>query len=87
MSNIQLKIAILSCDTPVESVLKRYGDYFVIYKDILSRAFNELNQCQEAFDNVSVTFTEHDMVKMEAFPDPSSVDAVIMTGSSKLPYA
>ncbi|CAG7926410.1 unnamed protein product [Penicillium olsonii] len=81
MSNIQLKIAILSCDTPVESVLKRYGDYFVIYKDILSRAFNELNQCQEAFDNVSVTFTEHDMVKMEAFPDPSSVDAVIMTGS------
>ncbi|CAG8071978.1 unnamed protein product [Penicillium salamii] len=69
--NIHLNVAILSCDTPVESVLKKYGDYFVIYKEFL----------RQAFGDIKVTFSEHDMVEMEPFPDLKNVDAMIMTGS------
>lgn len=82
--SVRIHVAILVCDTPIQPVLQKYGDYFAIFQDILRQAFKDL-EISEKFKDITVEFSEHQMVHNNRFPDLENVDAVVLTGSSTLP--
>jgi GMP synthase (glutamine-hydrolysing) len=80
----RIHIAILVCDTPIQPVLRKYGDYFAIFQDLLRQAFKDL-EISEEFKDITVEFSEYYMVDNNQFLDLENVDAVLLTGSSTLP--
>lgn len=82
--SIRIHVAILVCDTPIQPVLRKYGDYFTIFQALLRQAFKDL-EISEKFKDITVEFSEHQMVDNNRFLDLDKVDAVLLTGSSTLP--
>lgn len=82
--SIRIHVAILVCDTPIQPVLRKYGDYFTIFQALLRQAFKDL-EISEQFKDITVEFSEHQMVHNNQFLDLEKVDAVLLTGSSTLP--
>ncbi|KAJ5434611.1 hypothetical protein N7491_005206 [Penicillium cf. griseofulvum] len=80
MTCIRIHIAILVCDTPIQPVLRKYGDYFAIFQDLLRKAFKDL-KISEEFKDITVEFSEYSMVDNNQFLDLENVDAVLLTGS------
>ncbi|KAK7750515.1 hypothetical protein SLS62_007594 [Diatrype stigma] len=67
-----VRLAILETDTPVPSILARYGGYGYVFKHLFNRA--------------SITpqleVTSYDVVSDNAsYPDPKDIDAILITGS------
>lgn len=83
-SFIRIHVAILVCDTPIQPVLRKYGDYYTIFQALLRQAFKDL-EISENFNDITVEFSEHQMVDNNRFLDLEKVDAVLLTGSSTLP--
>lgn len=83
-SSIRIHVAILVCDTPIQPVLRKYGDYYTIFQVLLRQAFKDL-EISENFNDITVEFSEHQMVDNNRFLDLEKVDAVLLTGSSTLP--
>lgn len=83
-SSIRIHVAILVCDTPIQPVLRKYGDYYAIFQALLRQAFKDL-EISEKFNDITVEFSEHQMVDNNQFLDLEKVDAVLLTGSSTLP--
>ncbi|KAJ5582176.1 hypothetical protein N7535_000796 [Penicillium sp. DV-2018c] len=80
-SNIRLRTAILVCDTPIQPVLQKYGDYFTMFQDLLRQGFEDLDLSKEKKSGeVVVEFSEHKAIDSE-FPDLAGVDALLLTGS------
>ncbi|OQE11074.1 hypothetical protein PENVUL_c003G01697 [Penicillium vulpinum] len=77
---IRIHIAILVCDTPIQPVLKKYGDYFAIFQDILRQGFKDLERSEKLKD-ITVEFSEYHMMGNNRFPDLQDVDAILLTGS------
>ena len=84
---IRIHVAILVCDTPIKPVLRKYGDYFAMFRDLLRQGFNDLDLSEKEFNEIKVEFSEHQMVETNRFPYLENIDAVVITGSSKLPCA
>ena len=83
--SIRIHIAILVCDTPIQPILRKYGDYFAIFQDLLRKALKDLEISEKSKD-IIVEFSEHQMVNNNRFLDLENVDAVLLTGSSTLPF-
>lgn len=75
------RLAILECDTPIDSVRKRYGSYGNVFVNILKPAL-ESHPSKSAIEPV---FTSWDVVDKQEYPDLAQVDGILLTGSSTLP--
>ncbi|KAJ5835232.1 Aldehyde/histidinol dehydrogenase [Penicillium robsamsonii] len=80
MTCTRIHIAILVCDTPIQPIVTKYGDYFAIFQDLLRQGFKDL-QTSEKCKDITVEFSEHHMVDDNRFLDAEKVDAVLLTGS------
>ncbi|KAF9251117.1 hypothetical protein DTO013E5_713 [Penicillium roqueforti] len=78
--SIRIHIAVLVCDTPIQPILRKYGDYFSIFQDLLRKALKDL-EISEKFKDIMVEFSEHQMVDNNRFLDLEDVDAILLTGS------
>lgn len=77
-----LRIAILECDTPLDKVRNKYGTYGDIFTELLKHGSEELTSEGE---EVKVECSSYDVVDKQEYPeDLEKVDAILMTGSSKL---
>ncbi|KAJ5301499.1 hypothetical protein PENANT_c009G07360 [Penicillium antarcticum] len=72
-----LRIAVLVCDTPVQPVLEKYGDYYAIFQGLLKQGFQDLELPEE----LDVQFSGYHVVENPQFPELHDYDAVLMTGS------
>ncbi|OQE46536.1 hypothetical protein PENCOP_c001G08450 [Penicillium coprophilum] len=80
MTPIRIHIAILVCDTPIQPIVRKYGDYFAMFQDLLRQGFKDLERSEELKD-VTVEFSEHHMVGSNRFLDLENIDAILLTGS------
>ncbi|KAJ5513898.1 hypothetical protein N7463_003450 [Penicillium fimorum] len=80
MTCTRIHIAILVCDTPIQPIIKKYGDYFAIFQALLRQGFKDL-EISEKSNDITVEFSEHHMVDNNRFLDLENVDAVLLTGS------
>lgn len=80
-------IAVLECDTPVERIQTRYGTYGDIFERLLKRGLAGLKELPgRAGDSVDVelALSKWLVVDNQIYPNPDDVDAILLTGSSKL---
>lgn len=75
------RLAILECDTPIDSVRRRYNSYGDIFVNILKPALEGLPS-KSAIEPV---FTSWNVVDKQEYPDLEQVDGILLTGSSTLP--
>lgn len=75
-----LRIAILECDTPPPPVVEKYGQYGRIFTTLLESAADALGLSPEQDLELSV----YDVVTAQEYPDLDKVDAVLISGSSRL---
>ncbi|OQE95486.1 hypothetical protein PENNAL_c0002G07517 [Penicillium nalgiovense] len=78
--SIRIHVAILVCDTPIQPVLRKYGDYYAMFQTLLRQGFKDLEISEESKD-IMIEFSEHQMVGNSRFPDLENVDAILLTGS------
>lgn len=74
-----LRIAILQCDTPPPHVVELYGAYDRIFTTLLSKAAEGLGLDPKK----DLELSAWDVVTAQEYPDISSIDAVLISGSSK----
>lgn len=75
------RLAILECDTPLPNTSAEYGGYGGVFKALLkSGAKAEGHADPEAILDISVYNIEN---LPEQYPDLNSVDALLLTGSSR----
>lgn len=78
MSPTPIRIALLICDTPLDSVVKSYGEYHSIFSALLTRSLPEgVSKDSFVLDPYDV---EH---KMQYPTDLGEYDAIMLTGSSE----
>jgi GMP synthase-like glutamine amidotransferase len=73
-----LRIAILECDTPLPSVLEKYGRYDRIFTALLETAAEGLGLTPEK----DLVLSGFDVVDKQEYPNLEDIDAVLLTGSS-----
>ncbi|KAJ5468136.1 Aldehyde/histidinol dehydrogenase [Penicillium sp. IBT 31633x] len=83
--NIRIHIAILVCDTPIQPILRKYGDYFAMFQELLEQGFKDLYSSEAEPHEVTVEFSKYQIVDSNQFPDLGNVDAVLLTGSNARP--
>lgn len=80
-----LRIAVLECDTPIESVRAKYGDYGVMFKALFQAAADSLEQRSHPFppefSSRDLDITAWDVVQAQSYPRLENVDAILLTGS------
>ena len=75
-----LRIAVLECDTPLDSIRGRYGGYGRIFKALLEAgAINDPRLSVQP--NHGLEITKFDVVGTEQYPNLDDIDAVLLTGS------
>ena len=79
----RIHAAVLVCDTPIQPVLDKYGDYYAMFQALLRQGFKDL-EISGGPKDIIVEFSEHQVVGNSRFPDLENVDAILMTGSSML---
>ncbi|KAB8255809.1 class I glutamine amidotransferase-like protein [Aspergillus pseudonomiae] len=72
-----LRIAILECDTPIESVDKRYNGYYGLFSQLFRECAKSLGLDPEA----GLDITRWDVVHAQEYPKLEDVDAIVQTGS------
>ncbi|KAI9596079.1 class I glutamine amidotransferase-like protein [Syncephalis fuscata] len=74
-----LRIALLIADTPLPEIVAKYGDYNILYTNLLKRAL-----IQEGLEQqVQLDITAFDVVKTMAYPEqPETFDALLISGSA-----
>ncbi|KAJ5163816.1 Aldehyde/histidinol dehydrogenase [Penicillium coprophilum] len=80
MTPVRIHIAILVCDTPIQPIVRQYGDYFAMFQTLLGQGFKDLERSEE-LEDVKVEFSEHQMVGSSRFLDLENIDAILLTGS------
>ena len=83
-----IRIAILVVDEPLPSVVERLGRFEAIFTSMFEAAAKSLNPPQTL--GSQLTITAHDVVLGDpatAYPDPETIDAVLITGSRHSAYA
>ncbi|KAF2275561.1 class I glutamine amidotransferase-like protein [Westerdykella ornata] len=77
---VPLRIAILECDTPLDGTRAKYGGYGGVFKALLSRAADALEDPDISSKN-AFEFSIYDVVNKQEYPDLENIDAVLLTGS------
>lgn len=75
-----LRIAVLECDTPVDSVKAKYGKYGDIFETLLRRSAAALGNLNADTDLI---VTKWDVVDGTEYPNLDEIDAVLLSGSSR----
>ncbi|KAK8091186.1 hypothetical protein PG994_000691 [Apiospora phragmitis] len=71
-----LRLAILEADTPIPSVLAKYGPYGSVFANLFRQA------CAPEPLESQLELSSHDIVHdLDSYPDPETLDAVLITGS------
>ena len=83
MATKQLRLALLVCDTPIQTVREKYGTYLDVFKSFLD---NSLSSNSEALGTIEWTLEGFDVVQ-GVYPSPSDLegdnafDGILITGS------
>lgn len=83
-----IRLAILVADEPLPSVVERLGRFETIFTSMFEAAGRSLNPSQTL--DSQLTVMAHDVVLGDpatAYPDPETIDAVLITGSRHSAYA
>ncbi|RKP08387.1 glutamine amidotransferas-like protein class-I [Thamnocephalis sphaerospora] len=74
-----LRVALLIADTPPPEVVAKYGDYNVLYTQLLQRAL----RLEELDQSVQLETVPFDVVEAMAYPEqPETFDAILISGSA-----
>lgn len=76
-----LRIAILQCDTPPPDVVALYGAYDRIFTTLLEKAATGLGLAPKT----DLKLSAYEVVTAQEYPNLEDIDAVLISGSSKLP--
>lgn len=78
MSPTPIRIALLTCDTPIDAVRDVHGDYYVMFSTLLTRALpSTVNKENYVLDNYDV------VNRMEYPAEHEEYDALLITGSGE----
>lgn len=81
-----IRLAILEADTPVPGVQAKYGSYGGVFTHLFERACASLSPKPQPLTSV-LRLSAHDIVNdLEAYPDPETIDAVLISGSKYSAY-
>lgn len=75
-----LRIAILQCDTPPPDVVALYGAYDRIFTTLLEKAATGLGLDPKT----DLKLSAYEVVTAQEYPNIEDIDAVLISGSSKL---
>lgn len=78
-----VRVAILECDTPVDSVKEARGTYGDIFRDLLEAGLSAYQS--DSSSSIEPTFTKWDVVTAREYPDLLDVDVILLSGSSRCP--
>lgn len=76
-----LRIAILEADTPPDDLVARFGRYGKVFQTLLETAADELGE--PGFSKDSLQLSAYDVVTEQKYPELDTVDAVLISGSSR----
>lgn len=76
-----LRIAILECDTPLQNTNSKYGGYGGVFTSLLHRGASSLSPPLGPLPESSLQITKYDVVTAQEYPDLSSIDAILISGS------
>ena len=82
---MQLRLGLLVCDLPAETVRAVDGDYPTMFTKLFESAANAVNFKHANAAQVQINVTSFDATRSE-LPSPSELnafDALVLTGSSK----
>ena len=77
-----LRIAVLECDDPVGKTKEKYGRFGNLFQELLEAGASRL-EVDGCAGHLELTVSKYDVVKRQEYPEIGSVDAVLLTGSSK----
>ncbi len=78
-----LRIAILECDTPLPETKKRYQGYGGVFEALLRAGAKALGD-PELDPETGLEFSKWQVEQEpDKYPDPDTIDAILITGSSK----
>lgn len=78
-----LRIAILECDTPLPETKKKYQGYGGVFEFLLRAGARALNR-PDLDPETGFEFSRWQVeLEPDKYPDPSTIDAILITGSSK----
>ncbi|KAI9665500.1 MAG: hypothetical protein M1831_001642 [Alyxoria varia] len=77
------KIAILSCDTPIDNVRQKYGGYGDMFKVLLSNGAEMIDSMGPGSTQEKFDFKVIDCLSTSRsdYPDPAQLDGILITGS------
>lgn len=78
------RIAILECDTPLTNTRSKYGGYGGVFGALLRASADELATANSLSSKHGLELTTWDVVNTEQYPKLDDVDAILLTGSSRL---
>mgnify|MGYP001100985574 CR=1 FL=1 len=82
MAKRTIHLAVLECDIPVDAVYERYGTYGDVF-ELLLRQGMEVSRSPP--EETELVVSKWPVVDRQVYPNPKEVDAILLTGSSKLP--
>lgn len=78
------RIALLVCDKPIPQVASKYGEYPVMFTDLLRSSLPP--SISAALDAGTALLDAYDVRFAQEYPDEIEYDALILTGSSASAY-
>ncbi|KAJ5312338.1 hypothetical protein PENANT_c011G05694 [Penicillium antarcticum] len=76
-----LRIAVLECDTPLDSINRQYNGYGGVFRTLLTASAKALNQPEKLNPETGLEITAWDIVNDDKYPKLEEIDAVLLTGS------
>lgn len=81
-SHRPLRIAILESDTPLPETKAKFGGYGGVFEFLLTQGAKALNH-PDLDPDTGFEFSRYQVeLEPEKYPEPSEIDAVLLTGSS-----
>jgi hypothetical protein len=78
-----LRIAILECDSPLPETKRRFGGYGGVFEHLLRSGAKALNR-PDLDPETGFEFSRWQVEQEpDKYPDPETIDAILITGSSK----
>lgn len=79
-----IRLGILECDTPIRSIIEKYGTFGRQFQTLLDAAAHAMKQPELSpiSSNGSLDVSLWDVVDKMEYPDLDKVDALLVTGSS-----
>jgi hypothetical protein len=78
-----LNIALLVADTPIPKVIENYGDYYILFKNLL----NDSIKLKNKNENYLINLIQYDIVNEMNYPNDKElkedIDVIMITGSCK----